>query len=129
MTRSRRARDGAASGAEILGEEVNTMGGRANKALCRRVKKTVLRRPIGRRRTFFVFARKGKGAVQVSLKGLAFLCAIEAGMVQEIPNGGYDAEPFLMFWSELSKFIRADCSGYPTEIRNVIEFIQKEKGQ
>ena len=82
---------------------------------------------LKRRRKLFVGALKGRGGVQVSLKGLAFLCAIDAGMVLPDPDGGYDDRPFLLFWSEFSKFIRADRNGYPDEMRDVIELVQKEK--
>lgn len=104
------------------------MNVKANKGLYKRMKKAILWQPVRRRRKLFVGALKGRGGVQVSLKGLAFLCAIEAGMVQEIPGGDYDNKPFLRFWDEFSRFIRADRGGYPNEMRDVIEMLKKEKG-
>lgn len=84
---------------------------------------------LRRRRKFFIFTPKGKGAARISLKGIALLCAVDAGMIREASDGGYDDEPFLRFWDEFSKFIPADRSGYPNELQDVLELLQEEKDE
>lgn len=83
---------------------------------------------LRKRRKLFVGALRGKGGICVSLKGLALLCAIDAGMILPDSDGNYDDGPFSRFWDEFSKFIRADRSGYPNEMQDAIEFLQEEKG-
>lgn len=82
---------------------------------------------LKRRRKFLVFSPGRKGEMRLSLKGMALLCAIDAGMIREASDGSYDDEPFLRFWDEFSRFIKADRGGYPDEIRNVAKLLQKEK--
>lgn len=43
---------------------------------------------IRKRRKLFVYAPGGEAPIRVSLKGIALLCAIDTGMIQETSDGG-----------------------------------------
>ena len=77
---------------------------------------------------FIVWSPKARDKTPlVSLKGMAFLCAVEAGMVQKLPDGSYEEAPFLQFWSEFAKFIPANCEGYANELESIVNLLERER--
>lgn len=80
-----------------------------------------------KRRKFIVGSIKTRDKTPlVSLKGMAFLCAIEAGLVQKLPDGGYEEASFLRFWNAFSTFIPANRKGYANELESIANLLEKE---
>lgn len=82
-----------------------------------------------KRKPKFTFVPATDDSVSLSLKGLALLDAIEAGLVREKADGsGYDISAFLRFWDAFSGWIPKDAliPERPDEIQKLTEMLNQQ---